>query len=219
MLAVLTVPLLQTLQAQEEALIYIGDPMCSWCYGFSPELEAIHQAEPALPIQVVVGGLRPNGTENMAKLGDFLQHHWEEVNAASGQKFSYGILKNESFLYNTEPACRAVVTVREMSPGKERDFFHYLQEAFYFKNLDLTNTEVLCSVVKDYGLDSKAFKEQFESQQMKELTQIDFALASEMGISGFPSMVLKKGEDYHLITKGYQKSDVLIKLIRETLSK
>ena len=26
-----------------EELIYIGDPMCSWCWGISPELNALEQ--------------------------------------------------------------------------------------------------------------------------------------------------------------------------------
>src|SRR5437763_586988 len=44
-------------------LIYFSDPMCSWCYGFSPVLEDIRRTfGRALPIRVVMGGLRP-GTE------------------------------------------------------------------------------------------------------------------------------------------------------------
>ena len=37
-------------------LIYVGDPMCSWCWGFAPEIESLADD---YPIEVVVGGLRP----------------------------------------------------------------------------------------------------------------------------------------------------------------
>ncbi len=41
-------------------LIYFSDPMCSWCYGFSPVIDDIRRAfGRALPIRVVMGGLRP----------------------------------------------------------------------------------------------------------------------------------------------------------------
>jgi len=44
-------------------LIYFADPMCSWCYGFSPVIDDIRRAYGnALPIRVVMGGLRP-GTD------------------------------------------------------------------------------------------------------------------------------------------------------------
>ena len=40
-------------------LVYFADPMCSWCYGFSPVIREIadHFGE-RLPVEVVMGGLR-----------------------------------------------------------------------------------------------------------------------------------------------------------------
>ena len=37
-------------------LIYIGDPMCSWCYGFAAPLDAL-LADPqgAAPLQLEIG--------------------------------------------------------------------------------------------------------------------------------------------------------------------
>ncbi|HMC95737.1 MAG TPA: DsbA family protein, partial [Polyangia bacterium] len=62
-------------------LIYFSDPMCSWCYGFSPVIEDIRRTfGRALPIRVVMGGLRP-GTETPmteeAKLE--IADHWTHV--------------------------------------------------------------------------------------------------------------------------------------------
>jgi putative protein-disulfide isomerase len=65
------------LQAQNPTIIYIGDPMCSWCYGFAPEITKVKEALPDYEFKVVLGGLRPQGTETMADLGDFLEHHWK----------------------------------------------------------------------------------------------------------------------------------------------
>jgi len=127
---------INTMMSQSKPkLIYFGDPMCSWCYGFSPEMEkAIDSLSSEVDFQMVMGGLRPYNTETMKDLGDFLQHHWEEVGSRSGQSFSYEILKDTSFVYDTEPACRAVVLMRELKPEKEFEFFHKVQNAFYFKN-------------------------------------------------------------------------------------
>ena len=37
--------------------IYFADPMCSWCYGFSPVMGALaRQFEGRLPVRVVMGG-------------------------------------------------------------------------------------------------------------------------------------------------------------------
>ena len=45
-------------RVETDRIIYIGDPMCSWCWGIAPELDRL-QAWTTLPFDVVVGGLRP----------------------------------------------------------------------------------------------------------------------------------------------------------------
>ena len=44
-------------------LIYIADPMCSWCYGFGPELSKLLARHPDATVDVVMGGLRPFNTQ------------------------------------------------------------------------------------------------------------------------------------------------------------
>ena len=41
-------------------LLYVMDPMCSWCWGFAPVVEALAEqaAAAGVPLQIVVGGLR-----------------------------------------------------------------------------------------------------------------------------------------------------------------
>ena len=46
--------------ASSKHLLYIADPMCSWCYGFAPVITEIAQRLAGLaPVRVVMGGLRP----------------------------------------------------------------------------------------------------------------------------------------------------------------
>ena len=53
----------------EPHLIYFSDPMCSWCYGFSPVIEEIRRAYGrALPVRLVMGGLRPGNEKAMTPM-------------------------------------------------------------------------------------------------------------------------------------------------------
>ena len=46
--------------------IYFVDPMCSWCYGFSPVVRSLRRRyRDVLAIRPVMGGLRPGTTEPM----------------------------------------------------------------------------------------------------------------------------------------------------------
>ena len=65
-------------------LIYIADPMCSWCYGFSNELStAIDNLGDKVELQLIMGGLRPYNTETIQDLGEFLRGHWKHVEERS----------------------------------------------------------------------------------------------------------------------------------------
>ncbi len=90
--------------------------MCSWCYGFATEISELKEALPEYDFKMVLGGLRPGGTETNEDLADFLAHHWKDVEKRTGQPVNYDVLKDSTRVYDTEPACRAVVVVRSMKP-------------------------------------------------------------------------------------------------------
>ena len=99
-------PLVPTDWKTDEEIIYVGDPMCSWCWGLSPQLNALQRygQQLGIPFSLVMGGLRPGGGEAWnADFKGFLKHHWEEVTQRSGQPFGYGLFDLEDFNYDTEP--------------------------------------------------------------------------------------------------------------------
>ncbi|MEO8600474.1 MAG: DsbA family protein, partial [bacterium] len=132
-------------------LIYIADPMCSWCYGFGPQLNALLDALPGAKLDIVTGGLRAYNTEVMddAKKATILTH-WKHVEQASGLPFSTVGIARPGFIYDTEPACRAVVTARILGddlPSRSiLDVFHAIQHAFYAEGRDVTSLQVLAEV-------------------------------------------------------------------------
>jgi len=201
----------------EHLLVYVADPMCSWCYGFAPELSALHAHFPAVPIHIVVGGLRAYNTKVMDKaLARTLAHHWDEVWRQSGQPFSHALLERDDFVYDTEPACRAVVTVRENALQLALPMMHAVQRAFYAEGLDITRGEVLtdayAGVCANVGsdFDPTAFSDAWASDAMKDATRNDFVLAQEWGIRGFPTLFAVQGERPHLVAPGYMKAPALI---------
>lgn len=192
------------LSGQKDTLIYIGDPMCSWCYGFLPELDQLKQTYPDLAFTIVLGGLRAGGIERMADLKGFLREHWQEVHDRTGQDFSYGILDNESMIYNTEFACRAVVTVKLMQPELTYAFFKRLQTAFYKNNIDPTSVATFKGIAKEIGIDKDVFEKIYMLPSTIQSTHIDFANTARMGVHGFPALLLKKNGAYFTITNGYK---------------
>ncbi len=208
------------------SLIYIADPMCSWCYGFGPELAALLDGLPGLPIEVVVGGLRAYNKEIMGDgLKATLLEHWHKVAAQTGLPFDYNGLTRENFVYDTEPACRAVVAARMLAPATHLYVLHEIQRAFYAEGKDVTQSEVLASVCatamteSGYPIDEASFLVTWRSGAVIQATNEDFLLANRWGVSGFPTLVLERDGQLDLVTSGYVAMPRLIEMLQALVDK
>lgn len=208
-----------TMNAQNKTqLIYVGDAMCSWCYGFAPEITKVKaHFENTLDFKLINGGLRPYNTESIVSLADFLKEHWHEIGDLTGQKFSFEILQNKNFIYDTEPASRAVVACRNLKPEKEFEFFKATQELFYFQNKETNKVETYKMLVEGFGIDYATFENQFNSAELKQQTKKDFEAATTLGVSGFPTVILFHNNKYVLISNGYSKAEKIISTIQNQL--
>lgn len=190
-------------------LVYFADPMCSWCYGFSPVIAAIEQHfRGRLPLRLVMGGLRAGQTRPMREQDkDYIRGAWARVNAASGQPFDFTFFEREGFVYDTEPACRAVVTMRLRDPSRALAFMARIQTAFYAENRDVTSADVLTGLAADEGQDRDTFATALLSPEVRNETFRDFLTAQEFGIQGFPALIVGGGQQYALVTSGYRPLD------------
>ncbi len=187
-------------------LWYFADPMCSWCWGFSPVIEAVREAyRERAKISLVLGGLRPGTTEPLSLQGrEEILHHWHQVHERSGQPFRFDHALPDGFVYDTEPACRAVATMGELDPTLIFPMFKALQSAFYAEGKDVARSEVLADLATGLGLETSRFVAAFASQAAKKRTQAHFRLAREWGVKGFPTLILQKDSGMQLITSGWQ---------------
>lgn len=171
-------------------LVYVADPMCSWCYGFGPQLERFLAKHP-LPVRLVLGGLYvgPMAPALDDGLRRYLSETWSRVEAMSGQPFSLELLDRSGWIYDTELACRAAVAMRRLAPGHELAFFTRLQRAFYLDAVDLTDGDAYPALLADRPVEVGGFMAELSSGATRRETADDFAAAVSMGFGGFPALV------------------------------
>ncbi|OIR08060.1 DSBA-like thioredoxin domain protein [mine drainage metagenome] len=202
-------------------LVYFADPMCSWCWGFSPVIEAIQQRYgPALPIRLIVGGLRPWTTAPItAHERADIRQHWEHVRDASGQPFDFTFFDRAGFVYDTEPASRAIVVLRRRGRETGLAALRRIQRAFYAENRDVTDTGTLTALAVELGMEAKAFRNDFESEAAAAETRADFAIAQSAGVRGFPTLITGKGRDgrHALVTHGFQPGAQILPALAQWL--
>jgi putative protein-disulfide isomerase len=166
-----------------------------------------------LPIRLMMGGLRPGTTKPLDEAGRrTIREHWEHVQAASGQPFDFRFFERERFVYDTEPASRAVIVVRRSGAADPLVYLHRVQAAFYAENRDVTDEQVLADLAAQSGTDRDDLLQEFRSEDAKQETWRDFATAQRAGITGFPTLIAVVGEgaSYAMVSQGYQLADRLI---------
>jgi putative protein-disulfide isomerase len=152
----------------------------------------------------VLGGLRPGGGDAWnEEFKGFLRHHWEEVTARSGQPFGTKLFDRDTFNYDTEPPCRAVVVARAMAPAVESRFFELTQHRFYVLNEDPNEVAFYQPICEQLGIDYVEFAKRFGSEEAKAATLRDFQLNRSWGVTGYPTVVFRKGDQLIAIARGY----------------
>lgn len=189
----------------EKTLWYVADPMCSWCWGFSPVIEAIRREYGArLKMELLLGGLRPGTKDAMpfAQREEIL-HHWRAVQRMTGQPFRFEGAMPAGFIYDTEPASRGVVTASIIDSDAAFPFFKAVQSAFYVEQQDVTTAVVLTRLASDAGLDAGHFLRVFESDIAKNQTLGHFQKARQWGVHGFPATIMQDATGYSALASGY----------------
>jgi len=194
-------------------LIFVGDPMCSWCYGFNPELKRVRSELQDIPFSMIMGGLRDGDRFTEEKLKNHLGY-WEAVHTVTGLPFNDAAIAQKNFNYTTEPACRAVITAEILSPEQSYALYTALQQAFYAQGRDITQTAVILDIAERLGFERTAFLQHFESQDTIKATRADKQKAKTYGVSSFPTLIVIDKEGHMSQIRGYKKHEELLALLK-----
>jgi len=207
----------------DKHFIYFADPMCSWCYGFSPVItELSRRFAGRLPVKLIMGGLRAGNSRPMRPEDkDYIRGAWTRVGEASGQPFDLSFFDRDGFVYDTEPACRAVVAMRRLAPEKALSFMGAIQRAFYAHNQDVTQADVLAEIAdREAGIDRPEFTAEFLGGETRNETFRDFLTSQQAGVEGFPFLAAgNEAEGYAQVTSGYRPIDGLPEAIEAWLAR
>lgn len=190
----------------ERELIYIADPMCSWCWGFSPVITQVADfIRPHASLRVLPGGLQMDKQMPLSQHeADEILHHWQQVAKVTGQPFDFERPPTTDFVYNTEPGCRALSVMIRERPACGLDYLKSLQQAYYVGRRDLKDEQVLADYAVSYGVGRDTFLARFNDPAAREALGEDIHFVRRCGIEGYPSVLLRTDQRIQRLTIGYQ---------------
>lgn len=205
-------------------LYYIHDPMCSWCWGFKPcwdELKRLLAAElgDSLLIVPLVGGLAPDTDVTMpAEQQATITNTWKTITQQLGTRFNFDFWSDNTPRRSTYMSCRAVLAAEAQKASAGEDMLLRIQEAYYLKALNPSDTSTLVQLAADMGLDVQLFREALSSRDLQVSLRQTFRLVRRLPIQGFPSLVFVRPHADYSQTIPIQPADILLGLDQEQLS-
>ena len=152
-----------------------------------------------------MGGLRAGNTEAMRPRTSSTSATRGKGGAATGQPFDMGFLARESFVYDTEPACRAVVTARRLLPDLALPFMARVSRRSTPRTATSRRPMKSRRSRRRPASTARSSARRSRLPRPSNETFRDFLTAQELGIRGFPTLIAgSEDKGYALLTNGYR---------------
>ena len=196
-------------------LIYVYDPMCSWCYGFRPTWKAILQGLPdGVTVQTRLGGLAPDSNTPMSDaMRDKLAATWHRIESMCQVSFDHAYWdQRPNPPRSTYIAGRAVRAAQSMGLA-EWDMVEAIQDAYYQSRANVWDTQVLVEIAKKLGLDGDGFAAALENIRAQH--ELEVRATAQMGVTGYPSLVWEQAGELGLLPIDYGQAQTTLAVIRQ----
>ncbi|WP_017901571.1 DsbA family protein [Pseudomonas asplenii] len=204
-------------------LHYIYDPLCGWCYGAKPLVQAASQV---LPVTLHGGGMMAGNNRQFVSpnLRDYVMPHDRRIAEYTGQPFGQayfeGLLRDSSAVFDSAPPTSAVLAAEALG-GRGLELLGKLQTAHYLEGRRIADADVLLELATELGLEPQAFQAAFERNGgavAAEHFKNSRALLSRVGGQGFPTLVLEREGRFSLVDLGLYlgKPEAFVQSLRES---
>jgi putative protein-disulfide isomerase len=179
-------------------LHYIYDPLCGWCYGAAPLIQA---AREIMAVQAHAGGML-TGARRMTvapELRQFVMSHDQRIAQLTGQPFGTaytdGLLRADGTVFDSAPPITAILAAEQIG-RRGLDLLARLQSAHYVEGRRIAEPAVLRGLAAEIGLDVDAFAQAYaelDGAATRAHIEASRALLARLGAGGFPTLALEHG--------------------------
>lgn len=186
-------------------LIYLMDPMCSWCWAFREPLAAFMENHPELELNLLMGGLAPDNDQPMPyEQQQKIQAIWYHIEKLTGTQFNHDFWTKNLPKRSTYPACRAVLTAKLIGGEKaELDMAEAIQKAFYLRAMNPSESSTLIKLAEEIGLERGQFEPIYFSYDVVTLFTRQLEESRRLGVGGFPALLVQTADGLEPLTLGY----------------
>ncbi|XOV85741.1 MAG: DsbA family protein [bacterium] len=198
-------------------MVIVTDPMCSWCWGMSNDIDQARQAaDSEVTFDLMLGGINTTGTLPMGEYGRrYLKRLWAEVSATTGQHF--GELVADNYIHNSRLPCLALEAIRLQSGNPPFDFLRTLQNSFFTQQQNINDRQTLLRLATQSGYDAVRLGKLMDSVEVNARLDFQFENSGAFGTGALPSVLIEVNQKMRLLAGGYVDDSMLRQLITQAL--
>ncbi len=206
-------------------LVYIYDPLCGWCYGFSPVMESLKKKyADRMQFEVISGGMILGEREGpIGEVAPYIKSAYKTVEQHTGVKFGDGFLKGilepGTAIFSSWVPSKALSAFKTMKPEKSLEFAASIQKAIYFEGISPSDPAPYCALAVGFGLNENEYTSMMDFEEIEQQTKKEFELSSKLGVRGFPTVLLVNDSGTELLTNGYADFETLDKKLSKWLER
>ncbi|MBU8656603.1 DsbA family protein [Bacillus pumilus] len=197
---------------QELSLIYVWDAYCGWCYGFSNSIRTLHENHPDISLTLVSGGLFVGERSLPIKEYPHISEANRRISQLTGVEFGeryQKLLANGTFLLDSEAAAIGFSALRSFAPDRALYLASSMQKAFYQDGKSLSDEKTYREIAMVHQLDPEAVIERTKTKETINDAYADFAKVQQLQVNSYPTLLLKKGDEYFNVGGGAMTAEKL----------
>ena len=180
-------------------LYYVTDPICSHCWALEPVLRKFtEQYGQYFNMHTLMGGLLEKwdgfaDVSNGISGPEDVAGHWREVGEHSRMPI-------DGTVWLTDPIESSFIPSRVFKVIQQQDseiataFLRRAREALFAFNKNIAKDDILIELVNQVGLDGEKIVAQSKLPDAETSLQDDFQLVRQLGVRGFPTIILLNEE-------------------------
>lgn len=203
-------------------LYYVTDPICSHCWALEPVLRKfVDQYGQYFNMHTLMGGLlekwdgftdASNGISSPADVAG----HWREVGVHSRMPID-GTVWHDNPISSSYIPSRVYKVIQAIDSKKANTFLRRAREELFAFNKNIAEDDVLIEIVNELGLGGEDVVQQAKLPEADEALQQDFAQVRQLGVRGFPTIVMVNEEQKGVRIVGARSFEQYVEALQQLL--
>ncbi len=210
----------QKQQSEKINLLYVYDPLCGWCYGFGPVVEKIQKNyKNAVEVEIISGGMiMGDRVAPIGNMSEYILNAIPRLQRMTGVEFGQpyiALLKEGTYVTSSEKPSVALCVYKSFTTERAVEYGHAIQISFYKEGKDLNEDVLYADLATSYGIDREAFLKRMKDSVYFNEAHTAFKRAADLGITGFPTLLIKQEKGYATLTEGYATYESIEKQLQK----